>query len=718
MKTFVVMTYYQLMHSVAMALTLDEKPALYFSVNYLNVNDSFLERIRQTEIFDHVVGITARGDLAEFIAELNKTKDFTPEEVDEVGDSIFEKHLEPYYGELFKDADFDDTVYIYNDFQWYSYYVNKHFDDIVGVEDGYGSLEQQLKIHKYKGDQELVVKFLGKYYPEPLYKSPKIHKIISSKDFDTLPDEYRAMLQIRDFMDIVEENRSGFKDAMLHIFDMTDYEIEDNSVLVLGQPMSRAMYCNAIEEYMFYRDALREEVRKGKTVYFKGHPAETVPSALYEEEGIHILPKSFPVELLNYKDCVIDKAITFGSTGINNMECVKSFEKFYDKENPDAGEINAFLVDRVKDSEIIIDFYFMVRELTLESYIDVYSCMIPGNHLNQRTHVLVEPELEEEARQFFSITNLEKNARTYKKKTAVNGICINERNIDLILEQKGQLKSPEVIVCTDLESDDELLKITGEHHADFDYMMVVEEENLMFSPMRNIWKELKLTVRPGLFFQRFSMIENRKRRFPWVPLSPDYCDNVFYPEIRNTVWHRVAVERMLQVPEIERVDALFRSEFYPAKKFSNDLFVPSKTILSVEDGLKHYAGRVRKLVEICNNGTYEGFEEEKDQIIAYYAALELGKYMDWKEMSDGFNDNDAMMEFIEESKVSDRIASMIIATYCSTLIYEKRSRYQLSHGPNVDRERFLRGTIGMSRRMIRSAQMIKKTREVFKKKRR
>ena len=163
MKTFVVMTYYQLMHSVAMALTLDEKPALYFSVNYLNVNDSFLERIRQTEIFDHVVGITARGDLAEFIAELNKTKDFTPEEVDEVGDSIFEKHLEPYYGELFKDADFDDTVYIYNDFQWYSYYVNKHFDDIVGVEDGYGSLEQQLKIHKYKGDQELVVKFLGKY---------------------------------------------------------------------------------------------------------------------------------------------------------------------------------------------------------------------------------------------------------------------------------------------------------------------------------------------------------------------------------------------------------------------------------------------------------------------------------------------------------------------------------------------------------------------------
>ena len=74
MKSFVVMTYYQLMHSVAMALTLDEKPNLYFSMNYMNIKEELLERIRETGVFQNVVGITGRGELAAFLAELKRCR--------------------------------------------------------------------------------------------------------------------------------------------------------------------------------------------------------------------------------------------------------------------------------------------------------------------------------------------------------------------------------------------------------------------------------------------------------------------------------------------------------------------------------------------------------------------------------------------------------------------------------------------------------------------
>ena len=62
MKSLVVLTYYHLMHAIAMALTFDEKPNLYFSMHYLDPDGSLLERIRETEIFNKVVAITKKGE--------------------------------------------------------------------------------------------------------------------------------------------------------------------------------------------------------------------------------------------------------------------------------------------------------------------------------------------------------------------------------------------------------------------------------------------------------------------------------------------------------------------------------------------------------------------------------------------------------------------------------------------------------------------------------
>ena len=104
MKSFVVLTYYQLMHAVACALTLKEKANLYFSQNYLDISEDFLERIRETGLFYKVVGLSQKEYVVPFTEELKKTKGMSEEEIDAIGNSIFEKYLEPHYAELFKDC--------------------------------------------------------------------------------------------------------------------------------------------------------------------------------------------------------------------------------------------------------------------------------------------------------------------------------------------------------------------------------------------------------------------------------------------------------------------------------------------------------------------------------------------------------------------------------------------------------------------------------------
>lgn len=51
------MTYYQLMHATAMTLYLNEKTNLYVISNYLKTDDSFIDRIIETGVYNKVIKI-------------------------------------------------------------------------------------------------------------------------------------------------------------------------------------------------------------------------------------------------------------------------------------------------------------------------------------------------------------------------------------------------------------------------------------------------------------------------------------------------------------------------------------------------------------------------------------------------------------------------------------------------------------------------------------
>ena len=707
MKSFVVMTYYQLMHSVAMALTLDEKPNLYFSMNYMNIKEELLERIRETGVFQNVVGITGRGELAAFLAELKKTADYDDEQVDEVGNSIFEEFLEPYYGELFKDADFDDTIYLYNDFQWQTYYIDKHFNDIVGVEDGYGSLLQQLKIHRSKGDHQLADKFRGKYFPAPLYQSPKIHTIISSRDFEELPDSYRKRLKIMDFNELVNNNLAPFKEAMLHIFEMADYQIEENSVLFLGQPLSRARYCNALEEYLFYKKAMQREVEEGHTVYFKGHPAETILSTLYETDKIHIMPKSFPVELLNYKDCRFEKVITFGSTGAKTLDCADAYIKIFPNEGAEAAEITQFIREYTEEERMTIDFYVIARELSVEAYINAYSCYVYGRHLNQRVHIVVPSEIREEAEDFFKKSNLEKNVELYKENYLINGVCIWQGALNKLLKQAHRFDPPDVLSCDCPDSDEEMLELIQSQPGDYDYLMVVEEKNMMFYPLNRLWKELKNGIRAGMFFQNVSEPKYSKKRFPWVPISAGYIGGCFSSNLANKVLHRAVIERFFTTPDHMRTEMMAENGFVFARKFSNDMYTPYSRIHFIERGQEFYSDRINRYLSETEN--------EDPELVSSVVAVEINHYLDWRKVGDGRNNDGVILAFMENLELSEELKALVLAKMCSTLLYEKTVRFSLSYGPEYEYRRHLRWKVGTSKRILNGIDTANKYRNRLKK---
>lgn len=706
MKSFVVMTYYHLMHSVAMALTLDEKPALFFSRGYLDIQEDLLQRIRETGVFSFVRGITGRGELREFINELQKTKDYTQVDVDRMGSSLFEKYLEPYYEELFKGADFDDTLYVYNDFQWEQYYIDKHFNEIVGIEDGYGSIEQQLSIHKFKGDHELKNKFLGRYYPEPLYKSPKIKKIISSKYFDNIPDSYKEKMEIIDFNDLVEANRDEFRDALYEIFDITDYEIHDGSVLFLGQPLARALYCNAADEYMLIRKAMQKEVDAGREVYFKSHPADWVDARIYETDKVHILPKNFPIELLNYQNCTFDKVLSFGSTGTKTLSCAKSFEMIF---KPQKGgtreEIASFIKEYVKDQSITTYVHYLVRELTPEVYVNVYSCLLSNNAFKQNAYVLVQNELLEKSKEYFAKDNMGAMISAFKKNNSINDVCVWEDELDVLLKKRKTFSEPVILRCEDIDSKEDVLDSIRGIQSYYDYLLVVEQSNLLFSHMRDLRRELKKKMNSIIIYPSFSKAVDIKTANPLVPLSYGFIEGVVSSSLLNRLWHRTAVKILLDTPETKRTDALAQYEMI-GRKFYYDLFVPSYYYPSGTEGFEHY-------VECANNLIYN--HEDDDRMLTSKLMLIFCDYMDWHELKRGTTPIEAISTFIDRLEINDSLKLRILEDVCLNLQLEKKKKFRFSVGEDIEIGRYLNKKVGMSKTILRSTETIKKVKRKAKK---
>jgi len=395
MKSFVVLSYYQLSHAIALTLELGEKTNLYFSVNHMGVDDSLAEKINATGLFHKVVLMDHSAVKRSLDGELERTVDLSPEEIDQIGNSLFEKYLTPFYAKVFEDADFEDTIYVYNDFQLHYYYIASHFSDIVGIEDGYAILEKQMNLINNTGIQyfnhgKTKAAFVGKYWPEMQWKNPAVKTVISSVPLtDEAPAYLKEKVSVLNYYELVRRHKEAHSSAMNLIFDVDLSGMHPDASLVLTQALHRNKYCSGLENFLLHRKIIREELEKSDYVYVKPHPADRTDYSVLENERIIILEKNFPSEMLEREEISFHRVVSFMSAATERLQADEHAAVF-DEISPERSHIVGCISQMTAGESVRFDYYVRVRKCTPEAYINVYLMRRKPKYIRTRINVLLD----------------------------------------------------------------------------------------------------------------------------------------------------------------------------------------------------------------------------------------------------------------------------------------------------------------------------------------
>jgi len=318
MDNYIVMTYYQLMVAIAFTLKSKRKSRLFVLTDYLSMNPELESAIKDVELFEEVRFFSERLHVNDFYTQVKSLSEPHPRKISKLLYTIFD----PLYSDVFQNCQKSEKLYLFNELQHYYYYLERLFNRIIKVEDGYDSFAQELKIHKLTGERAKLYKIVGKGFPVIKSKSEKISKIIISRDNEEIPDEYRPLIEIIDTQELFQDRDLGFGEVILKIFKLDQCVFKDSSIIILTQPLARASYCNRKEQYLIYQLQC-EKYYKDYNIYIKPHPADKLNYNLLSKYGAEILPKDFPIELLNFKDVEFDLGVTFGSTSMEIAKYIK-----------------------------------------------------------------------------------------------------------------------------------------------------------------------------------------------------------------------------------------------------------------------------------------------------------------------------------------------------------------------------------------------------------
>lgn len=686
MKSFVVMTYYQLMHAIAMTLEIGEKTNLYFNVDYLKVESDFLDKIRGTKVFNKVVGMDSDEYKTSYNDALKKCQNMTSEQIDLIGNKIFEQYLEPYYEQKFHKADFEDEIYVYNDFQRYYYYISKHFKNIIGVEDGYCSLKQQINIHWFKGAYKWVEPFLGKYYPEPLYKGENVKRIISSRDFNDLPQYYKSKLEVVDFKELVRKHYDDYVYILTQIFDLNDFCIDEKDVLILTTPLSRSKHCNSLQNYLFYKKLIAQEKKSGKKIYIKPHPADTlIAYELYEDEQVTVLPKDFPVELLQYKGVKVSKTISFSSTALVKDLGEENIVLYNGKKTVKA--INKFILKYISDEKLKLNIYIRAGELSPETYINIKSFVRQYGNIQTLIKIIVPKGKLKEYKEYFSDSHLGSMIKEYEKeyKSDENKYMYcyeieNMKKLNIAHMQYVSLEFVETPLDTEEYIFDNIIK-----NDIFDYFILLDAKNLGIMVIQKLVTALRAQVKFGYTFLNYTYVDSRK-----VYLGNGHIYNNFSGLISNRLWNCKIIKPLSQrngnlFDSVQKIANLNAEHIqYRAILF---LYLKNDIYAEIKNGKQYYKDRIEKIVR---QNERENIGEKE---IAGMIGVELSEYYNWINLFDAAKQNGAVSEIVDDLDINNILILQAEKYFLEALLNERNVERSRQIFDKIELYSYFNGTL-------------------------
>lgn len=314
-ENFVAFTHYHVLVSIIYALESKKPTRLYLGKGYSDFEKDYVTKLKNTNIFEDIIEFSLSNGVELLYQDLNRR----PEDAD----IIIPTRLNLPYRNIFSSCDLsNDNVYIFSDTHPYWYYIETHFANIIKLEDAYNSFDRELKPFEIWGKWGCIKPYIGSIYPEVNFKSNKINKIIISNPIEDLPDNISEKIEIRDTKKMAEQNKEKLTRCLTNMYDVDISMLNENSVMILTQPLALYEYCTKNEQRELYNRMAKHYPLKD--IVIKPHPADKMQYTKYT-----VMNKNIPIEVLNFMDIRIKKAITFGSSAIETIEFAREKESFF-----------------------------------------------------------------------------------------------------------------------------------------------------------------------------------------------------------------------------------------------------------------------------------------------------------------------------------------------------------------------------------------------------
>ena len=314
---YVGQTHYHLYMAILRTLRSGKPSRLFISGGYASFSPQVLMNLEALGIFETVDVFDNYG----VISKLATGLEHCPEDAW----SVIPHNVNAWYRKVFSTCDFEhDHVYVFTDcLPWWGF-IEPNFAHISKIEDAYNSFEREVHMQKLTARWGEIEDYTGKEFPAIRCLSPKIEHIYVSVDDPRIPNVYRNKLVVDDVKEQVEQLHGRIEPVMVKLYGLEDMHLDENSVLLLTQPLARGHYCTHEEQKELYR-RMCEPYRK-EDLYIKPHPSDDVD---YSYLGGTILPQSVPMEAYNHLGVSINCAMTFGSSAIETIEFAKRRETLF-----------------------------------------------------------------------------------------------------------------------------------------------------------------------------------------------------------------------------------------------------------------------------------------------------------------------------------------------------------------------------------------------------
>lgn len=128
-----------------------------------------------------------------------------------------------------------------------------------------------------------------------------------------------------DLRKMVKNLSEGDRKKLVNFFlKDSDFDIQtSDNVLLITQPLSEDKYVTEDVKVALYEKILNDHT-SNETIYIKVHPRERTDYKNKLGKPVHIIRKSFPVELFDLLPGIqFEKGITIYSSALNNLMCIK-----------------------------------------------------------------------------------------------------------------------------------------------------------------------------------------------------------------------------------------------------------------------------------------------------------------------------------------------------------------------------------------------------------